>query len=249
MKIRINHHPARPTHVAIFTGITCNLACTLCGPNASSLWRSELDMGKYSDSEYTLEPDEVITEVSDYDFSKIEHVTFGGGEPLLNKSSLEIFKAINDSTDILFHSNGTLLPSAEYLEQFARFKDFILVFSIDDIEEQFELLRWPAKWDKVADNILWVRENCPPNVRFAFNTVVSKLNDKTHVRVKDWIDQNIPANKAGVETVWFTNETNGLLNRTSVTDTRDPIEFLDKLDASRGTDWRKVFPLIDLQHP
>lgn len=243
MAIRINQWPNQPTKVAIFTGITCNLACTLCGPGASSLWRSELGMGKFSHDEYTLEKDEIITEVDDYDFLKLDHVTFGGGEPLLNKSSLEIFKKLNDRTEILFHSNGTTLPNQDYLDQFARFDNFILVFSIDDIEEQFELLRWPAKWNKVVENILWYKENCPPNVRFAFNTVVSQLNDQSHTRVHNWVQQHIPTNRAGVNTVWFTNETNGLLNRLEKTDTRDPVKFLDELDARRGTNWRKTFPI------
>lgn len=243
MTIRVNQWLNQPTKVAIFTGITCNLACTLCGPGASSLWRSEMGMGKFSHNEYTLEPEEIVTEVADYDFSKLEHVTFGGGEPLLNKSSLEILQALNGQTDILFHSNGTTLPSQEYLDQFARFENFLLVFSIDDIGEQFELLRWPAKWDQVADNILWYQEHCPPNVRFAFNTVISQLNEHTHTRVQDWVQQHIPVNKTGVSTVWFNNETNGLLNRIGKTDFRDPVKFLDDLDYRRGTNWRKTFPI------
>lgn len=200
-------------------------------------------MGKYSDDEYTLEQDEIITEVDDYDFSKLEHVTFGGGEPLLNKSSLSILKALDSKVDILFHSNGTILPTQEYLDQFARFDQFLLVFSIDDIEEQFELLRWPAKWNKVVENITWARDNCPPNVRFAFNTVVSQLNEPTYTRVQDWVNQNIPSNNSGVDTVCFTNETNGLLNRHEKTDNRNPVEFLDDLDSRRGTNWRKTFPI------
>jgi len=243
MAIRVNQWRNQPTKVAIFTGVTCNLVCTLCGPGASSLWRSEMGLGKFTHDEYTLEQDEIVTEVADYDFSTLEHVTFGGGEPLLNKSSLEIFRALDPGVDILFHSNGTIIPTQEYLDQFARFEQFLLVFSIDDIEEQFELLRWPAKWGKVVDNILWMRENCPPNVRFAFNTVVSQLNDQTHPRVRDWVEQHIPTNRAGVNTVWFTNETNGLLNRIAKTDSRDPVEFLDKLDSRRGTNWRKTFPI------
>lgn len=243
MTIRINQWRNQPTKVAIFTGITCNLACTLCGPGASSLWRSEMGLGKFTHDEYTLEPDEIVTEVADYDFSKLEHVTFGGGEPLLNKSSLEIFRALDPSVDILFHSNGTTLPSQEYLDQFSRFDQFLLAFSIDDIEEQFELLRWPAKWGEVVDNISWMRENCPPNVRFAFNSVVSQLNDQTHTRVRDWVEQNIPTNRAGINTVWFTNETNGLLNRITKTDSRDPVQFLDELDQKRNTNWRKTFPI------
>jgi len=243
MKIRVNPHPKNPRNVAIFTGIICNLACTLCGPGASSKWRAELGEGKYLGADHELYDDEVEVEVADYDFSNVEHVTFGGGEPLLNKSSLEILKVLDSDTSILFHSNGTTLPPQEYLDEFARFNNFLLVFSIDDIKEQFELLRWPGKWNEVAENIIWYKEHCPDNVRFAFNTVVSQLNDQTHTRVRDWVQQNFPTNRAGVNTDWFTNETNGLLNRTTTTDSRDPTKFLDDLDERRGTNWRKTFPI------
>lgn len=246
MKVRIDPWPNQPTKVAIFTGITCNLACTLCGPNASSLWRAELGLGKYSWDEYPSDGKEIVTEVKDYDFSKLEHVTFGGGEPLLNKTSLEILRALPNDVDILFHSNGTMVPSKEYLDEFARFKDFLLVFSIDDIEEQFEYLRYPGKWDKVSKNILQTRDVCSDNVRFAFNSVVSLLNAGTYTRVHDWVKANIPTNKTGVETVCFTNESNGLLSRVSTVDTRDNKKFLNEMDQRRGTNWQKVFPLVKL---
>lgn len=246
MKVRIDPWPNQPTKVAIFTGVTCNLACTLCGPGASSLWRNELGLGKYSWDEYPSNGNEVVTEVKDYDFSKLEHVTFSGGEPLLNKTSLEILQALSDDVDILFHSNGTLVPPQEYLEEFARFKDFLMVFSIDDIEEQFEYLRWPGKWQNVSKNILQTRDLCPNNVKFAFNSVVSLLNENSYTRVHDWVRTNIPVNKTGIKTILFTNESNGLLSRVSAKDCRDNKEFLDEMDQRRGTNWRKVFPLVKL---
>lgn len=243
MKIKVTHRHNDPAHISIFTGITCNLACTICGPSASSRWRSELGMGKFSYDEYTIDSSEIITEVEDYDFSNVEYVRFGGGEPLLNNTSLAIFKRLNRKVDILLHSNGTVLPTQEYLAEFFRFDRFVLVFSVDDVEEQFEFLRWPAKWNNVVDNILWMKENCPSNVRFAFNTVVSLLNEPTHTRVRDWANQHIPTNNAGIETVWFTNETNGLLNRISDANSQDSVQFLDQLDTRRGTNWRKTFPI------
>ena len=176
MKVRVNPWPGETKKVAVFTGIVCNLACVVCGPGASSKWRSELGMGRYNEDEYTPMPGEITVEVEDYDWLSLEHVTFSGGEPMLNQSTLLILKNLNENCNVHFHSNGTQQPSDEFLEAFARFKSFDITFSIDDIEEQFEYLRWPAKWSEVTENILWCRENCPPNIRFEFNSVVSKLN-------------------------------------------------------------------------
>ena len=149
-------------------------------------------------------------------------------------------------TEIHFHANGTVRPTQEHLAEFAKFENFLLVFSIDDIEEQFEILRWPAKWNEVVENILWLKENSPNNVKFAFNVVISKLNESTYHRVEQWMKHNVPTNKVGVDTIFYTNETNGLLNRKDPLDSRDPVAFLDELDQKRNTDWRKVFPLVKL---
>lgn len=237
MKIKVYPWPNQPTKIAIFTGITCNLACLLCGPGASSRWRAELGLEKFNDLD---------TNVEDYDFSKIEHVTFTGGEPLLNETTLEILRRLNSDTNIHFHSNGTVLPTQEHLEQFARFEKFLLVFSIDDVEQQFEYLRWPAKWSDVVDNIFWFRDNAPDNVKFAFNVVVSKLNEDSYHRVKDWMSQHLPQNKKGIDTIFYTNETNGLLHRTENLDNRNPVKFLDEIDSRRGTNWKLAFPLVKL---
>lgn len=246
MKVRIHPWPGETKKVAVFTGITCNLACVVCGPGASSKWRSELGMGKYSDEEYELVADEIFVEIDDYDWFNLEHVTFTGGEPMLNQSTLLILKKLNPECNVHFHSNGTQRPSNDYLIEFAKFKSFDITFSIDDVEEQFEYLRWPAKWSEVIENILWCRENCPLNVRFEFNSVVSKLNASTHHRVGEWVQEHFSTNRAGVKTQWYTNETNGLLNRIKKTDNRDEQEFLQKLDQRRGLDWRQTFPLIKL---
>ena len=139
-----------------------------------------------------------------------------------------------------------MLPTQEHLEQFARFEKFLLVFSIDDIEQQFEYLRWPAKWADVVDNIAWFRDCAPDNVRFGFNVVISKLNEDSYHRVKDWMSQHLPQNKKGIDTIFYTNETNGLLHRTEKLDNRNPVEFLNEVDDRRGTNWKLAFPLVKL---
>lgn len=237
MKVQVYPWPNQVNKVAIYTGNTCNLACVMCGPGASSRWREELGLGKY---------DELDTDIADVDIENLEHVTFTGGEPLLNKVSLEILKRLQPTASIQFHSNGTVLPTQEYLELFARFNNIIVVFSIDDIEEQFEYLRWPGKWSEVASNIMWFKNNCPDNVRFAFNVVVSRLNEYTYHRVEDWAREHIHTNNLGVKTEVFINEPNGLLRRSTNENSCDPNVYLNNIDRRRGTSWQKVFPLVKL---
>jgi MoaA/NifB/PqqE/SkfB family radical SAM enzyme len=237
MKVQVYPWPNQPNKVAIYTGNTCNLACVMCGPGASSRWREELGLGKYTGLD---------TDIADVDVDHLEHVTFTGGEPLLNKVSLEILARLQSTASVQFHSNGTILPGQEYLDLFARFNNIVVVFSIDDIEEQFEYLRWPGKWSEVASNILWFKNNCPANVKFAFNVVVSRLNEHTYHRVEEWVNNNIPANKSGVKTEVFTNEPNGLLRRSTDENSCDPVAYLAEIDQRRRTSWQRVFPLVKL---
>lgn len=233
MKIKVYPWPEDPSKLAVYTGNTCNLACILCSPEASSKWRGELGLGKYTGLD---------TEIDDYDFSKFKHVTFTGGEPLLNESTLEVLKKLKNNVSIQFHANGTVLPSDDYLVEFSRFLNFTLVFSIDDIEEQFEYLRWPAKWDEVSNNVIWFKDNCPDNVKFGINVVVSVLNIKTHHRVKEWADKIIPANRAGIMTVVDTNKAKFRLSGELGENMKDDMVFLFKVDTRRKTNYKNVFP-------
>lgn len=228
-------HDTIKGHVAVFIGNICNLACALCGPNASTLWQYELGI---------KENHQPIIE--DFDFSNYNSVLFTGGEPLLNQSFMKILQKLDNDTQVVIHSNGTLLPSQEQIDQFTKFKNISIIFSIDDIEEQFEFLRYPASWQQVKNNILYLKDSLPKNINIGFLTVVSILNESTHLRVSEWVRQNFPSN-----VVWNTQEANGLFNRKTYTEcVAECVEFLDALDKRRKTNWRNIFPvavkLLDL---
>jgi len=228
--LRIDRSSKNPKLISIFTGDICNLACVLCDPLASTRWQYEINLQKKQ------QKNEV--DMDSFDFTNVDSVTFGGGEPVLNKVTLPILKKISNSTPVLIHLNGTILPSQELLNECSKFNQITFSFSIDDIEEQFEFLRYPAKWDKVVKNILWLRDNCAPNVKFGFNTVVSVLNKSTYTRVEEWGKKHMPIN-----TEYYINDSNGRLNQFSYKNTlAEDIVFLDNLDKKRNTNWRQLFP-------
>ena len=228
--IRIGTNLQSPESISVYTGNICNLACVLCGPEASSKWRAELGLGKESS---------VMVDESTVDLSNINHVTFGGGEPLLNKSTLALMQRLNSNVSLLIHLNGTVLPTAEFLNECTRFDQIIFSISIDDIKEQFEYLRWPAKWNDVVENVHWLVKNCPSNIKFAVNTVISSLNEHTYCRVANWVKTTLPS-----DTEWHTNESNAMLNRFEKLDSRDPVKYLDRIDGRRNTNWKITFPLF-----
>jgi MoaA/NifB/PqqE/SkfB family radical SAM enzyme len=236
---RIDRSEKNPNLISIFTGEICNLACTLCAPDASTRWQNEL-------KEYTIPQDDDLHDTDLVDFTEAISITFGGGEPVLNKTTIPLLKKISSSTVVLIHFNCTVLPSKQLLDECARFDHIEFILSIDDTQERFNYLRWPADWDKVVKNILWMKENCPDNIRFAVNTVINLLNEHTYHTVEEWINNNIPTNRSGYKTTCNTNESNGFLTRVnSWTDYRKITEIgkLDRLDKKRNLNWRETFPL------
>lgn len=233
---RIDRSSKNPNLISVYTGDVCNLACTLCAPDASTRWQYELGLQK----SIKLNPPQLVGNV---DFINAISVTIGGGEPILNKSTLSLIRQINNDTTVIMHLNGTVLPSQELLDECARFNNISFTLSIDDTEERFEFLRYPAKWNTVVDNIAWLKNNCPDNIIFSVNTVVSLLNENTYTTVLLWIEKHLPTNRAGKKTECFTNESNGLLNRFTYNGKEEEyVKFLDKLDQQRNTSWRKTFP-------
>lgn len=234
--VKIDRSSKNPNLISIFTGNICNLACTLCDPVASSRWQYELGLTNVAKSNNEFSVDTV-------DFTDAISITFGGGEPFLNKSTLLLLKKINSDTTIIMHLNGTVLPSQDLLNECARFKDISFVFSIDDVGDRFNFLRYPANWNRVTENMFWLKDNCPGNITFSVNTVISLLNEATYTDVNKWITKNFPSNKSGKLVECFTNESNGLLNRLNYAgQEKSYVEFLDKLDKKRNTDWRATFP-------
>ena len=101
---RIDRSSKNPNLISVYTGDVCNLACTLCDPNASTRWQYELGLQK----SIKLEPE---LSFDGLDFTDAISVTIGGGEPVLNKSTLPLIQRINSNTTVFIHLNGTVLPT------------------------------------------------------------------------------------------------------------------------------------------
>ena len=215
--MELNRNESNPTLATFDPGNICNLACSTCTETHSTRWQALKNL--------PIEPNAFNQTVDDLDFTGIEHIVIGGGEPILHKSThavLEKFK--NTDMRFLIHFNGTVKPSLEFLKTCSYYKRISICFSIDGVGDHFEYLRWPAKWTKVDSNVKWIVEHAPDSVEFAVNITISELNRTTHTLVIDWaketlpVDHNISYNSA---------------------DTR--LKDFDRVDKLRGTDWRKTF--------
>lgn len=142
--------------VGLRYGTLCNSVCIICNETRSSAWASKLvQSGQQVDDRYlfkkSLIPD-LTTVLKHIDISKLTHVEFHGGEPLLNSypwQTLELCDVKNLTVKI--NTNGTVWPAS--MDVFKQCKSTEIIFSIDDIDDRLEFLRPPAKFHDVVANI------------------------------------------------------------------------------------------------
>ena len=217
-----------------WTGNYCNLRCAICGPIDSSAWMQELG------HKFDIKP-EINYFWKTIDVSKLQHVHFNGGEPLLSKDHILFLESLPNKSkvSINYNTNATIRPSKKLLDLWSEFRLVSLDFSIDDIGARFEYQRYPAKWQDVVGNLHWYRDNSPVNTMFGINTTVSILNKSNIHNLEKWVLENFSNNRLG-DTVSIKKQ--AATGKLSLDNTNTAAKYLDSLDARRGTSWQDTFP-------
>jgi sulfatase maturation enzyme AslB (radical SAM superfamily) len=166
---------------------TCNLACVYCSPNLSSTWAQELNQPVRIEKEYK-------TELLNYVLDNVEtlhQVYLAGGEPLLMKENEQLIAAIrerNPSCQLLVNTNLTQIESSSMFQHLLELENCRWLISVDDSNERFEYLRYPAQWSKFVDNLDLLKSSTPIN-QISFNMVLTCLNALTIWDTIDWLLQ------------------------------------------------------------
>jgi hypothetical protein len=162
---------------------TCNLKCITCGPKFSSLWKPEYKKLKYPIKEIEQKTSGHRNEIyKSLLLDKVQLLHFQGGEPLLTDDHINILHEIesqggNLSNIVLsYNTNGTIFPSDEVIEMWKKTKLTKIYFSIDAIGDQFEYIRYPAKWNQVEENLFRIRDLNIPNMWIELGVTVSTAN-------------------------------------------------------------------------
>lgn len=140
----------------------CNLECLMCSPvysyKLNNLYHRTL--GHQLESSWQTE---LTGEMLKSLLPTLEVITLTGGEPLVAKKSLDFIKFIAVSE---FVKNITLRIytnlsriNLETIKLLSSFKKVELLLSIDSVGENYELIRYPAKWDQLRNNIQFLNAN------------------------------------------------------------------------------------------
>jgi MoaA/NifB/PqqE/SkfB family radical SAM enzyme len=220
-------------------GDLCNLACVICGPHFSSVWKEEL---KIPIAQRKVTINQTWPNI---DLTRLKYVHFNGGEPLLSKEHVKFLHAIPDKHQIQlnYNTNGTVRASQELLDLWQQFKLVQLDFSIDDIGDRFEYQRYPANWIKVTENLQWYIDTAPHNCMFAVNTSVGILNHSNLENLNSWLQKNFHVTRFTDCIEHRQQLTKGIFALQDADKRKSRIIFaLDSIDQRRSTNWRATFP-------
>ncbi len=151
-------------------GNLCNLQCRMCNPGASKKWVKDWleinpssnlkkeDLKKYSDDNW-FEKDSLIFDV-EKKANSIEHLHFGGGEPLLSprmRDILNVYIKNKRSKEIIltYNTNITVLPQ-QVLELWPNFKEVRLLVSVDAFGSLNDYIRPPSVWKDIDNNLKYL---------------------------------------------------------------------------------------------
>lgn len=210
-------------------GNKCNLACRMCGPWASSLiakqqYKLEKMNGKSMSSSWMI-GQAIETSISNSVRDKIfeiisksnnlKKIHIYGGEPLLidfHDELCEYLIANNRAKDIrIVLSSNLQVDLQRKLELYKHFKIHMLI-SIDGIEDTYEYIRWPGKWEKLRRNLIeWqtvAKQRNEENHNSCYNTSVTLVLQNLNIdNICNFLIemQKLDIDKISIERVWGTN--------------------------------------------
>ena len=197
-------HPDSVIEIDIQADFSCNLACNICGPQFSTLWRQieknptrKIEIKKYQVREKLDSTLDIILSIPTHNLRQIH---FQGGEPLMSLTHLQILEELDKRIDlsnvsIWYHSNGTVKVPDQVLKFWEKFKLVEIYFSLDDIGQRMEYQRWPCDWNTIHNNMLWYKENAPNNVMFNIERTVGVLNAYWIEELDQWHRDNFSVSR------------------------------------------------------
>ena len=259
----------------------CNLACASCGPDSSSFWfhQNRKDgiqnlktiVNLHRDDKQGLVTKKFLGVFRTDLFHDVTHIKFGGGEPLMSSTHEHILRSIHDPKVVClqYTSNFSIEPSRAVYELWSKFKLVKWMASLDAVDQQFEILRWPYKWHDLEKFVKKVKQQVPHNVMFGVEHTLNPLNVWYVDRFRDWFQKQFSTNHFGDSSDFNIHVCQGnmsleqtppqlrelienkfgphdpmvqLLKQNPYVGSHDRlVNWLDHLDVRRQTNWRNTF--------
>jgi len=184
---------------------------------------------------------------------------------------MKMLSQIENLSDVslAYTTNGSIFPDDDVLELWSKCKNVKIGISTDGIEDRFQYMRWPLKWDKWTRVVERFKTETDSNVRFHINYCVTPLNAFYVYETNEWLDKNFSkhADDSPISFNFIRSEgtvdaactpeslreeiykrlgddhvVSNILKELPVMDDRHMLSHLDFWDPIRKLDWRKIFP-------
>lgn len=194
----------QPASLDLKLGNICNSKCRICTSFASSQWAKEeiaIDPKKkeqilaFNRNGMWPKNNEHFWEELDTMLSGIVKLEFFGGEPLLIDRHFDILercieKGYAENIHLSYNTNGSVFPE-EKVHLWKHFRKVQIFFSIDDVEERFNYIRHPGKFNEVFENIEKFTK-LEGNIEFAIFQTIGILNICNQKELTEYVKENIP---------------------------------------------------------
>jgi len=138
----------------------CNFKCVTCGVDNSSAWYDEEKILKNIVPRvgYPFEHNSAILDsskqIEDVDKEDIEIIRLLGGEPFLDDNFLKFLQGLDlPKVKIFFVTNCSVFPK-KWIETLQQANEFVVMFSIDGIDEVGEFVRYGFKQKIFERNLI-----------------------------------------------------------------------------------------------
>lgn len=166
----------------------CNLACPFCSQGSSSLIENLAN--KYSREDLPEHWKATTVEQADSEIVgqvcadllkkyKIHSFKIIGGEPFLKENWEPIGKVLDEDyckdLQLEVTTNGTVM-NRKIIDRISKTKNTKLRISVDSIGKNYDFIRWPHRWNKMKNNLLFLRDNKPDNCEFTISILANIFN-------------------------------------------------------------------------
>jgi len=142
----------------------CNLACRSCSETESSTWArvTSTPVSEKYEMDISTSPEhwQLITTTIMEKLPEVEHfyVHFIGGESLVQPGMKKLLnwmiaQGIAPRVHLRITTALTVRPGYDLMSKMSQFRDVDINLSIDSVGDNYQYLRWPAKFAKIENNL------------------------------------------------------------------------------------------------
>ena len=142
----------------------CNLACRSCTETESSTWAriTNTPVSEQYEIDISTSPEhwELITTTIMEKLPEVEHfyVHFIGGESLVQPGMKKLLnwmiaQGMAPRVHLRVTTALSVRPGYDLMSKMSQFRDVDINLSIDSVGDNYQYLRWPAKFEKIENNL------------------------------------------------------------------------------------------------